>query len=655
MNSFSPAKSLYALLLVCAFFTFVSFAQDKNWRPVTPEELQLAAPKVEPDADAEVLFWEVRVDDSDPQKMQMKHYIRVKIFTERGREKYSKVDIPFAKGMKIKDIIARVIKPDGGITELTKNDVFDREIAKTDKVKVNAKSFAVPNIDTRSIFEYRYTEVYPNSSAEDMRMVFQHDVPIQNIAYYFKPYQSTAYLTFNLDDTKFVKDKNGFYKAAMENVPAIKSEPHMPPEDEVRSWLLLYYQTERMKSSSDFWSRMGGYIVEVWGVKETLKPGKDLKAAAAQIAAGATTPEEQIAKLYEFCKMKIKNISYDTSLTDEQKEEIKPNKSPADTYKKMQGRDTEINELFASLADALGHEARLAFGGDRSKMFFNPQRAHESFIHFTSVAVKINGRWKYFSPGDKFVPYGMLAWNEENTGVLLLAYKDYITTETPASAPKENMARRTGKFTLDENGSLSGTVRIEYTGHLSTERKVDNYKESAAKQEEMLKDEIKERMSTAEISDVKIENADDPEKPFAYEFKVTVPNYAQKTGKRLFMQPSFFEYGRPPVFTTADRKYSIFFRHPWSEEDKIEISLPKGFVLENPDAPSPIADASRISSHNVSMNWDKTANRLIYQRSFVFGNSGETLFQKESYKPVKGLFDAFHKSDTHMLTIRQGQ
>ena len=121
MNSFSPTKPLYALLLVCAFFTAVSLAQDKNWRPISPEELQLTSPKVEPDADAEVLFWEVRVDDSNPDNMQMKHYIRVKIFTERGREKYSKVDIPFAKGMKIKDIIARVIKPDGVITELTKS------------------------------------------------------------------------------------------------------------------------------------------------------------------------------------------------------------------------------------------------------------------------------------------------------------------------------------------------------------------------------------------------------------------------------------------------------------------------------------------------------------------------------------------------------
>ena len=116
-----------------------------DWRPVTPAELQMKTGKVEADADAEAMFWEVRIDDST-ENLIMKHYIRVKIFNERGREKYSKVDIPFLKGWKVKNIMARVIKPDGSITELLKADIFEREIAKTDKIKVKAKSFAVPNI-----------------------------------------------------------------------------------------------------------------------------------------------------------------------------------------------------------------------------------------------------------------------------------------------------------------------------------------------------------------------------------------------------------------------------------------------------------------------------------------------------------------------------
>ena len=102
--------SLFCLILFCSQ---TIFAGD-DWRDVTPAEIAMKTGKVEADADAEAIFWEVRVDDSSTDLVE-KHYIRVKIFTENGREKYSKIDIPYNKNIKIKDIEARVIKADGSI------------------------------------------------------------------------------------------------------------------------------------------------------------------------------------------------------------------------------------------------------------------------------------------------------------------------------------------------------------------------------------------------------------------------------------------------------------------------------------------------------------------------------------------------------------
>src|SRR4030095_358914 len=119
MNFPLVRTALFWLLFICLSLvsaTLIS-AQDKDWRPVTPEELATKAPVVEPDADAEAIFWEVRIDDSSETGFSLKHYVRVKVYTERGREKYSKFDIPFEKGLKIKDLAARVIKPDGSMVE----------------------------------------------------------------------------------------------------------------------------------------------------------------------------------------------------------------------------------------------------------------------------------------------------------------------------------------------------------------------------------------------------------------------------------------------------------------------------------------------------------------------------------------------------------
>ena len=129
-----PRLTLLALVtcLTCfgLFVTPPSFAGDE-WRAVDPAELALKTPSVDKDADAEALFWEVRLDDSQPEEFSLKNYLRIKVFTERGKESQSKVDLPYLASSRIKDIAARVIKPDGTIVELKKEDVFDKTIVKT--------------------------------------------------------------------------------------------------------------------------------------------------------------------------------------------------------------------------------------------------------------------------------------------------------------------------------------------------------------------------------------------------------------------------------------------------------------------------------------------------------------------------------------------
>src|SRR6185436_18841309 len=103
MKSNTRKKHLvHAFVVLLSLFSQSVFGSDPIvWRPVTPEELAMKTPKVEPDADAEAIFWEVRLDDKSDSKMTYSHYVRVKIFTERGRERFSKMDTPFMKGKKV--------------------------------------------------------------------------------------------------------------------------------------------------------------------------------------------------------------------------------------------------------------------------------------------------------------------------------------------------------------------------------------------------------------------------------------------------------------------------------------------------------------------------------------------------------------------------
>jgi len=670
MKVLSPRKllSVLSFFCVCALSASAVLAQEKEWRPISPAELSAKAPIVEADADAEAIFWEVRIDDSSSEDVSLRHYVRVKIFTERGREKYSKFDIPFTKGMKIKELAARVIKADGSATEITKEEIFEREIIKAGGVKVKAKSFAVPNIEPGVIVEYRYKETISDSGAKGMRLAFQRDIPIQNLSYYYKPYnsQDPRYQNYNFTDAKFVKDQKGFWLASRKNVPSFREEPRMPPEDMVRPWMLLTgtrigitgasafsisFTIKDPSSPTLYWGAVGAENAPL--AKFMTKSSSEIKKAAAEITAGASTPDEKLRKLYDFCQTQIRNTSFDTTLTDEDRRKLPKVDSLSDVLKRKSGSAQYIDLLFGALANALELETRIAFSGNRSEMFFHPEMTNENLVHPAAIAVKVGNGWKFFNPGMSFLPYGMLVWYEENTWALLIGEKIFSWESTPMTTFGKSESKRDGKFRLLEDGTLEGTVRIEHTGHTALTYRMENYDESPNKREENLKNDIKEHFSTAEISDIAIENLTESSKPLVHQYKIRVPSYAQKTGKRLFLQPGFFEYGSEPLFSSATRKYDVSFRYPWSETDHVTMQLPAGFDLDSADAPGVLADSQKIGSLNIQIGVDKTNNTLIYDRKFHFGGGGHILFPAASYAVIKGMFDAFQKSDMHTITLKQ--
>src|SRR6185295_5581221 len=425
------------------------------------------------DADAEALSWEVRIDDSSPSELSLVHYLRVKIFTERGKESQSKIDIPYYSTTRIRDIAARVIKPDGSVVELKKEDVFERTIVKANGVKVKAKSFALPGVEAGSIVEYRWQEVYPGGNINQMRLQFQRDIPVRVVNYYLKPFMGLRYQTFHMKDMEFVKDKNNFYRFTLNNVPAFHEEPRMPPEDEVRSWVFLYYSEDLKREPEKYWKDYGRLLFEK--TKDAMKVNDAVKAAVAGIIGDASTDQDKLQRIYDFCRTKIKNTSDDASgLTAEEKSKLKDNKSAADTLKNGRGTGGDIDLLFAALAKAAGFDARFAVSGNRDDLFFHRDYAEASFLASSFIAVRVGDGWQFFSPAEMYTSFGMLGWPEQNQEALITDAKEPIWGKTGLASPDKSVEKRTGKFRLLDDGTLEGDVRIEYTGHLDFEQKEYN-------------------------------------------------------------------------------------------------------------------------------------------------------------------------------------
>ena len=645
-----PLLPLFVLCLLLILPTAV-FAGGDDWRPVDPADLALKAPVVEKDADAEAIFWEVRVDDSVVDELSLRNYVRIKIFTDRGKESQSKVDLPYAGSNRIKDIAARVIKPDGTIVLLKKEDVFERTIVKANGVKVKGKSFAVPGLEPGCIVEYRWRDVRPGGSANQLRLQFQRDIPARTVTYYLKPYMGMRYMPFHIGETKFVSDKDGFSKLSLNNVPAFREEPYMPPEDEVRSWVFLYYNDETKVDPDKYWNKLGKTFYDLF--KDPMKANDDVKAALPGIIGDAATDDEKLQRINDFCRTKIKNVDDDASgMSDDEKKKLKENKSPANTLKRGVGSSLDIAMLFAALAKAAGFDARLALTGNRADLFFNRGLANVEFLRESFIAVKVGEQWQFFMPDQMYTANGMLIWPAEGQDALIADPKQPFWVKTPTAAPEKSVEKSTAKLKLLEDGTLEGDARVEYSGHLGFDRKEYDDDDSPAQREETLRASIKQRMSTAEISNIQIENVTDPVKPFVYSYHIRIPGYAQRTGKRIFLQPAFFEHGASPIFPASERRHPVYFHYPWREQEEVTIELPAGYSLDSPDAPAPIRSLP-VTEYTPTIAVTSDGKTLVYKRQFFFGGGGNIFFPTSSYRDLKTIFDTIHAADNHTITLKQ--
>lgn len=660
-KSFCVAAACLAALV----FVSLSWAQKQLWQDVTQDELKMSKAVVEPDADAEAILWDVYVsneDDGYAYHTVLHHYLKVKILDDRGRESFSKIDIPFGQiselgsSIKVKDIACRTTKPDGTTIELKQSDIFDRDILKTSGVKLKAKSFAVPGIEAGAVIEYRWVEERAGVSLYQ-RFDFSREVPVETVRYHIRPVNVPDMgmhgQPFNSVNSPFVKEKDGFYMTSISSVHAYKEEPKSPPEYSVRPWLLVYYAKDTPSDPEKYWKDYAKQMYDFH--KSMMKVSDDVKQASSTAIAGETDDEKKVEKVFDYVRAHIKNINDDASgLSADDIKKLKENKTPSDTLKRGEGSWHDINMLFAAMVSAAGLDARVVNLPKRSDVFFPKWFTNEYFMRTENIGVNIGGQWRFYDPSSRYIPFGMLRWEEEGQPALISDGKEGHWEKTPMSPAKRSLEKRSGKFKLFEDGTLEGSVRLEYTGQIGAEVKEYNDDDTPQQRENTLKNIVKANiMGSAEVSDITIENVTDPDKPFVYTFKVRVPGYATKTGKRIFFQPNVFEKAAKPMFEGADRVHDVYFKYPYAESDDIVIEMPAGFELESPDAPAPVRDSSGIGTDDFKLSVSKESNTLSYHRDFTWGNNGFLLFQQKSYPILKQLFDAFYTANSHSLTLKQ--
>jgi hypothetical protein len=210
------------------------------------------------------------------------------------------------------------------------------------------------------------------------------------------------------------------------------------------------------------------------------------------------------------------------------------------------------------------------------------------------------------------------------------------------------MRTRAGTFRLLEDGTLEGEARLEYTGHWAELLRDQEDQEPAATRERELRELMSRRLPGSELSDVRIENVTDPARPYANAYKIRVPGYAQRAGNRLIVQPGVFQKGVAQVFAAAERRTGVHFPFAWSEEDRVTVEVPAGYVAEGSlDLAGIDAGAAK---YGPQLSFD--GSRLTYTRVFAVAPRG-VLYDTTYYQAFRAFFEAVHRGDGQPVVLRK--
>lgn len=630
-------------LVTCS--TLPASAAEK-WPDFDPSEFNQTASKIDPEAGAEVIRREVSMDQSDmPHEERV--WLRVRIYNQKGVEDYAKIEIPYGSDREVRNIEARVIFPDGTIRELDRKEIYDREVLKVGKSRTRVKSFAPPGLQPGVVLDYRYS-VLDDDPRWILWFTYQSGVPSRAVKFRFHPVQigglNVRFVFVRSPQPPEKTDGKGFYEFAMQDLPAWKEETFSPPTTNLQPSTLIFYSATANQPPALFWPSYAKKLATE-GTR-LAKKNAAITALVQKVVPPGTPPDTTLRLLFNHVRTQVSNRA---QIPSHLRTKLPINRTPADTLKNGSGTASDLNDLFYALVTAAGLEAQLVRCGDREDMMFSPSFTEEFALSDDAVAVRLGDKWKFFQPGKAYIPFGALDWRNSDTNLLIGAKKDGAPILVPGAEPALSGRNREGKFKLDATGTLSGDVTVTYFGFAAVDLKEDLADLEPAKRVEYIRDQVKDIFKDADVTAIKLDGATDHDGPVTVTYTLKVPEYAERTGTRLFLQPAVFQKNAPPLFPDKERVNDIVFRYRHAHRDTIEIEPPAGFTLEAPSAPAKL-EVPNLCNYDVSISVREKSGSLIYRRTFTLLRFDVPVTH---YTALRGVFDLIRTRDQHALTLKR--
>jgi len=622
-----------------------------DWLPVAPEDLASKDDAASPGADAMILYRQTEILTSES---AIDNYIRIKIFTQDG-VKYGDVQINFQKGFaEIQNLRARTIRPNGEVINWD-GKAFDATVMKYRESEVMSRKFTLPGLEPGCIFEYRYREHY-EARYLNLSWTVQEKFFTRLGRFSIKPPARSAlplfYRHFNMPPSATPqRQSDGSYSLEVHDLPGLAEEANMPPETALRARVEFFYRNAAdpvNETTEQYWTRMG----KLWSgfLDQFLNNPKLLATEVAHATSPEDAPEIKLRKLYTRAQA-VRNLNFERARTkkEQESESLKGNNNVEDVIKHGYGTNRDVNFLFVGLARAAGFQAAMVYVAPRNRYFFAPELQDARQLAADIVWVQAGGTEYYLDPATRFYPFGILPWYETQVSGVRVNKNgvDFVTTPLPMSS--EAILARNASLQIDDEGTVSGTLQVEFRGQRGALLREDERNEDEAGRSKMLESAVKGWLvSGASFEVTKISNWEDVNEPLRVEGTIKATGLASVAGKRLLMPATIFQSSHAKGFLPAKRVNMVYFHFPFEEIDDVKIRTPSGYKIETTPETRQVGGGPVYYQISGSAQGDEVE---VKRQLIVKGVS----FPVESYSGLRTFFSTAKSDDDTQVVFQTSE
>jgi transglutaminase-like putative cysteine protease len=613
-----------------------------------------------PDHGAVVLYEETFIKlylDSDWNVNVEETYHRAIVYFNDKAENWVTNSIKLDPDINLVNFSARTIKPNGEIIELSKKDLHPTQLKSWYVEFTDDKSvkFTFPGVEPGAILEYTYTVNKSETFFAGDFWRIQNYIPklyskysVEIPAIFYRHKYNWTYMPVNIDidrplEQKNIlteqsdKDRSRIYYWEVIDIPALESEPNMPPYRDIGKYVSVDLKYDNWnKLTKLYWER----IREQFSAYNQA----EIKKLALDIIGDAEDDKTKIKRIFNYTQKNYRYLSIHIGESG-----YIPH-FPAEIIKNKYGDCKDMAVLNVVLLRSLGIEASPALVNTKNRGQTIKELVSLDFNHMIVYVKDHSGKEYWLDATGSNCPLGEVYPSLEGVSALVIyrggksAFK-----KIPASKNKQNQLSRYLTLQINDDCSVNGHVKLKFTGNENLSIR-SSLKDASKKDMQ----EIIERYVNANTPDLDIDSLtyDDPsqiEETFHIEFDFYRKQIGSRSGMLLIFKPGIFiidsELDR---FRDEKRKFPIQYMAPHKVKDVVEISYnSKKFEVET--VGKSIREEYNIGAFS-ARSLHNTEGKIIFKRDFSIDKAKIT---PSNYQNFRNIHKAIAAANDQNIVLRR--